>query len=212
MNRPARHRIPVIAVLLLLCILPAVNATSALPGYSTTYTITLTDDGTAHWEVEYRTPLVTDEDLGAFENYSRDMNAVYLPELRDLMQRSAAQAALGTSRDMAVNDFTGNALVQTSPTGKFGVVTYTFDWTNFAQTRGGLSAGDAFVGGMYLARDDTLVIRYPQGYTIASADPVPDQTGDGLTWYGLHSFGPGRPGVALEGKSFPLFRSEDFSS
>ena len=120
------------------------------------------------------------------------------------MQRSAAQAALGTSRDMAVNDFTGNALVQTSPTGKFGVVTYTFDWTNFAQTRGGLSAGDAFVGGMYLARDDTLVIRYPQGYTIASADPVPDQTGDGLTWYGLHSFGPGRPGVTLEGKSFPL--------
>jgi hypothetical protein len=204
MNRPARLRIYVIAVLFVLCILPALNPASAQPDYSTTYTIALASDGTAHWKLEYRTPLVTDEDLSAFENYSRDMNSRYLPELRELMQRSAAQAALGTSRDMVVNDFTGNALIQTSPTGKFGVVTYTFDWTNFAQTTGGLSAGDAFVGGLYLARDDSLVIRYPQGFTVTSADPVPDQTGDGLTWYGLHSFGPGQPRVTLEGTSFPL--------
>lgn len=204
MNSPARLRITVIAVLFLLCIIPTVNTVSALPDYSTTYTITITDDGTALWKLEYRTPLITDEDQSAFENYSRDMNVLYLPELRELMQRSAAQATLGTSRDMTVNDFTGNALVQTSPTGKFGVVTYTFAWTNFAQTNGGLSIGDAFVGGMYLERDNTLVIRYPRGYSVASVNPVPDQTGDGLTWYGLRSFGPGQPGVTLESTSFPL--------
>jgi DNA-binding transcriptional ArsR family regulator len=203
MNSPARFRISVIAVLILLCILPTVNAAS-VPDYSTTYTITLITDGTALWKVEYRTPLVTEEDMNAFENYSLQMNSVYLPELRDLMQRSTAQAALGTSREMAVNNFTGNALVQTSPTGKYGVVTYTFAWTNFAQTNGGLSVGDAFVGGMYLARDNTLVIRYPQGYTVTSVDPVPDQTGDGLTWYGLRSFGPGEPRVTLTGTAFPL--------
>jgi len=203
MTSPARFRISVIAIFFLLCILPAVNAAS-VPDYSITYTITVTNDGTGLWKVEYRTPLLTDDDMSAFENYSLKMNTVYLPELRDLMQRSAAQAALGTSRMMAVNNFTGNALVQTSPTGKFGVVTYTFAWTNFAQTHGGLSVGDAFVGGMYLARDNTLVIRYPQGYTVSSVEPAPDQTGDGLTWYGLRSFGPGQPSVSLEGTTFPL--------
>jgi uncharacterized membrane protein len=203
MNSPARLRISVIAVLFILCILPAVNAAS-VPDYSTTYTITLMTDGTALWKVEYRTPLATDEDMNAFENYSRQLNSVYLPELRDLMQRSASQAALGTGRAMAVNNFTGNALVQTTPTGKSGVVTYTFAWTNFAKANGGLSVGDAFVGGMYLARDNTLIIRYPQGYSVTSANPVPDQSGDGLTWYGLRSFGPGQPLVMLESTAFPL--------
>jgi hypothetical protein len=203
MHSPARLRTAVIAVLFLICILPAVNAAS-VPDYSTTYTITLNADGTALWKVEYRTPLSTDEDMNTFENYSRQLNSVYLPELRDLMQRSAAQAALGTGRAMAVNNFTGNALVQTTPTGKSGVVTYTFAWTNFANTNAGLAVGDAFVGGMYLARDNALVIRYPQGYTVTSADPVPDQSSDGLTWYGLRSFGPGAPKVTLAGETFPL--------
>jgi hypothetical protein len=204
MHSPARLRISVIAVLFLLCALPTVNSASALPDYSTTYMITVTGDGSALWRIEYRAPLITDDDMSAFGNYSRDMNTLYLPELRDLMQRSAAQAALGTSRDMAVNNFTGNAFIQTSPTGKFGVVTYTFTWTNFAQTDGGLSIGDAFVGGLYLAQDNAIIIQYPQGYTVSSADPVPDQTGDGLKWYGLRSFGPGQPRVILEGPAFPL--------
>ncbi|MDD1693302.1 MAG: ArsR family transcriptional regulator [Methanoregula sp.] len=203
MNNPARIRISIVVVLILLCILPPVNAAS-VPEYSTTYTITLITDGTALWKVEYRTPLITDEDMNAFENYSLQINSVYLPELRDLMQRSAAQAALGTSRNMAVNDFTGNALVQTSPSGKYGVVTYTFAWTNFAEVNNGLSVGDAFVGGMYLARDNILIIRYPQEYSITSADPVPDQTGDELIWYGLRSLGPGQPRVILIGTTTPL--------
>jgi hypothetical protein len=203
MHNPTRLRISIIAVFILLCILPAVHAAS-VPDYSTTYTITLATDGTALWKVEYRTPLVTDEDMNTFENYSRQMNSLYLPEFQDLMQRSAAQAALGTSRNMAANNFTGNALVQTSPTGKFGVVTYTFTWKNFAQTDGGLSVGDAFVGGMYLARDNTLILRYPEGYSVTSVEPVPDRTGDGLTWYGLRSFGPGQPRITFEGTTFPL--------
>ena len=65
------------------------------------------------------------------------------------MQRSAAQAATGTSRLMEADNFSGNAVVQTSPTGKFGVVTYSFSWTNFSVTDGGLAAGDAFAGRLY---------------------------------------------------------------
>ncbi|MDD1689521.1 MAG: ArsR family transcriptional regulator [Methanoregula sp.] len=203
MNSPPQYRIAFIAVLFLLCILPSVQAASD-PDYSTTYTITVADDGSAHWKIEYRTLLLTDEDMEAFENYSSNLNDIYLPDLRDLMQRSVVQAALGTSRDMAVNDFTGNALIQTSPTGKYGVITYTFVWTKFAKTGDGLSVGDAFVGGMYLARGNTLVIQYPQGYTVSSVNPAADQTTNGLTWYGLRSFGPGQPGITLKGTGFPF--------
>jgi len=203
MNRPFPAGLLVIGALLLLCILPPVQAVSDT-GYSTTYTISVAKDGTAHWQIEYRTPLLSEEDLAGFENYSQEINTVYLPELRDLMQRSAAQAALGTSRDMAVTDFTGNALVQTSPTGRFGVITYTFEWTHFANVDDGIVVGDAFVGGMYLARDNTLIIRYPEGYTVVSVSPVPDRTGDALAWYGLRSFGPGQPSVVLNDSSLPF--------
>lgn len=205
MKRPSGIRISVIVALILLCLLPTAQAASDTD-YSTTYTIAVTGDGTALWKIEYRTPLLTEADMTAFENYSSGMNSVYLPELEDLMQHSVAQAALGTSREMTTKDFTGNALVQTSPTGRFGVVTYTFSWTNFAGVNGEeLTIGDAFVGGMYLARDTTLIIRYPTGFAITSVTPAPDRTGsDGLTWYGLRSLGPGQPSVTLNRSSFPI--------
>lgn len=204
MNNPVRFRLPVIAALCLICLIPPALAAAA-PDYSITYTITVTDDGSALWKIEYRTPLITEEDMTTFENYSRNLNSMYLPELRDLMQRSVSQAAMGTSRDMAVNNFTGNALVQTSPTGKYGVITYSFSWTNFARKSGNeLSIGDAFAGGLYLSRDNSLLIRYPQEYSVTSLSPAPDQTGDGLIWYGLRSFGPGQPSVRLTTGTFPL--------
>ena len=199
-----RYRVLAIAVLLLICTLPVVWAAPA-PDYTTTYTITLREDGSALWTVEYRTPLATDDDMNNFENYTQDLNSVYLPQLEDLMQRSAAQAAAGTSRQMMVDNFSGNSVVQTSPTGKFGVVTYSFSWTNFAVTDGDLSAGDAFAGGMYLDKDTTLIVRYPHGYTVTDAEPVPDQqAGDGLIWYGLRSFGDGEPRIVLERPAFPV--------
>ncbi len=202
MDKLTCYRVLAIAVLLL-CTIPAVWAAPATE-FTTTYTIALREDGSALWTVEYRTPLATDDDMVNFENYSRDLNSVYLPQMEDLMQRSAAQAAAGTSRQMAVDNFSGDAVVQTSPTGKFGVVTYSFSWTNFAVSDGGLSAGDAFPGGLYLAKDSTLVVSYPRGYTVTAADPVPDQqVGDGLIWYGLRSFGAGEPRIVLERPAFP---------
>jgi uncharacterized membrane protein len=194
-----------IIVLLLLCILPLAGAAST-PGYATTYTITLQPDGSALWSVEYRTPIATDNDLADFQNYSADLNSVYLPQLEDLMQHSAAQAAAGTSRPMAADNFSGNAVIQTSPTGKFGVVTYTFTWTNFSVSDGGIiTVGDAFAGGLYLDEDSTLIIRYPNGYTVTSADPAPDQqSGTSLVWYGQRTFDSGEPQVVLAGPSLPV--------
>ena len=143
------------------------------PAYTTTYTITVQEDGSALWQIEYRTLLATDSDLAAFDNYTRDLPSVYLPQVQDLMQRSAAQASVAASRPMAISNVTGNAVVQTSPTGRYGVVIYSFTWSAFAEPDGDLAVGDAFAGGLYLARDKRSSSAIPQ------AGPFAGRTGTG---------------------------------
>ena len=190
--------------ILLACILPAGAAAAPAPAYTTTYTITVQEDGTALWQIEYRTPLASDDDLLAFDNYTRDLPAVYLPQVRDLMQHSAVQASVVAARPMAISNVTGTTAVQTSPTGRYGIVLYSFSWSGFARPDGSLTIDDAFSGGLYLEKDNTLIIRYPYGWTVAQAEPAPDLQRDGLVWYGMRAFGPGEPRVVLEKPSFPL--------
>jgi len=105
---------------------------------------------------------------------------------------------------MVVSNVTGNAIVQTSPTGRYGVVVYSFAWSGFAKPDGTLAIGDAFAGGLYLAKGNTLILRYPYGWTVSRAEPAPDDQRDGLVWYGLQTFGPGELRVTVEKPSFPL--------
>lgn len=204
MSKTSGYGILVLFILVAFCLFPAAWAAGTLD-YTTTYTITLMDDGTAHWNVEYRTPLTTDSDILSFQNYTRDLDSHYLPEIENLMRSSAVQASAATSRQMTVENFTGAAAVQTNPTGKFGVVTVSFYWTNFAVPGDGLTVGDAFVGGLYLSKDNTLIIQYPAGYTVSAAEPAPDQQGSNtLVWNGMRSFGVGEPDLVLEKTGFPV--------
>jgi len=198
-----RFSIVALTVILLISIPVIAGAAPVAPDSSITYTITLKEDGTAIWHVEYRTLLAADEDVGAFNSYTKNVSSAYLPQFQDLMQRSAAQAAAATSRPMEITDFAGDAVIQTTPTGRYGVVYYSFSWKNFAKTGTDLAIGDAFAGGLYLAKDNTLVIRYPSGYTVGVAEPAPDQVRDGLIWYGQRSFGAGEPRVVFEKPGFP---------
>ena len=192
----------ILCIATVLAVSPA--AAAALPSYTIAYTITLQDDGSALWQVEYRTPLATDEDVAAFREYAGTIDTTGLPQFRQLIERSASQATIANARSMEVTDFKGTADIQTSPTGQFGVVLYSFTWKGFAEARPELAIGDAFAGGLYLPRDATLTIRYPSGYTVKSAEPEPDRTGDGLTWYGIRSFGTGKPQVVLSREAFPV--------
>ena len=193
----------VLGILAVFFIAPAPAAET--PGdYSITYTISVQEDGSALWQVEYRTPLVTDAAAASFEEYATTIETEGLPQFRQLIERSAAQAAIANSRPMAVSDFKGTADIQTSPTGRFGVVLYSFTWKGFAETGPELVIGDAFAGGMYLPRDATLIIRYPAGYAVKSAEPPADRSGDSLTWYGVKSFSVGEPRVILTKESLPV--------
>jgi len=203
MEYMTRFSIVVLTVVLLTSIPVIAGAAPVAPDSSITYTITLKEDGTANWHVEYRTLLAADEDLGAFDSYAKNVSFTYLPQFQDLMQRSAAQASAATSRSMEITDFAGDTVIQTTPTGRYGVVYYSFSWKNFAKTGTDLAIGDAFAGGLYLAKDNTLVIRYPSGYAVSIAEPAPDQVRDGLIWYGQRSFGAGEPRLIFEKTGFP---------
>ncbi len=193
-----------LAVLLLIA-LPAVAAAAApAREYTTTYTISVKEDGSAIWQIEYRTPLESEADVAGFDTYTRDLSGIYQPQVQDLMQRSATQASVAASRPMKISNVSGSAVIQLSPTGKFGVVFYTFTWESFAETDGGLRIGDAFSGGLYLAKDSTLIIQYPNGYSIVSVDPAADQQRESLTWYGQRSFAPGEPRVTLAKNAFTI--------
>ena len=174
-------------------------------GYKITYTINIDNDGTAKWYVEYRTPLISKADFDAFENYTSQLKSVYLKEFKGLMEKSVSEAANATSRKMIAGGFTGEAKFETAPTGTYGVVHYSFIWTNFAQkdSRGNINVGDVFVGGLYLSKDNTLIIQYPSGYTVENVSPNPDQVRDGLIWYGLRSFNSGEPGISFLNSSIP---------
>lgn len=203
MNNLTRYSIVALIVLLLAGIPGIAGAAPVPPDSAITYTITVGEDGTGVWHVEYRTLLASDDDMDLFDNYAKNVSALYLPEFQDLMQRSAAQAAAATSRKMEITDFSGDAVIQTSPTGRYGIVFYSFSWKGFAKTGDELTIGDAFAGGLYLAKDHTLIIRYPSGYTVSLAEPAPDQVRDGLIWYGQRSFGAGEPRLVFERSGFP---------
>jgi hypothetical protein len=198
-----RYSIFSLIALLLICTVGIAGAVVVPPDSSITYTIMVQEDGTGIWHVEYRTLLASDEDQKAFDGYAKNLSSLFLPQFRDLMQRSASQASVATSRKMEITDFSGDAVIQTSPTGKYGVVFYSFTWKGFAKPGDQLAIGDAFAGGMYLAKDHTLIIKYPAGYTISLAEPAPDQVRDGLIWYGQRSFGAGEPRLVFERSGFP---------
>jgi uncharacterized membrane protein len=198
-------RLSIVTLVAVLIWSPFIADAAVPPDSTITYTITIQEDGTAIWHVEYRTLLTSDEDVALFDTYAGNVSSTYLPEFKELMQRSAAQAAAATSRPMETDSFDGDAVIQSSPTGRYGVVFYSFRWSGFAKTGNELSVGDALAGGLYLAKDHTLIVRYPAGYTVSVSEPAPDQVRDGLIWYGLRSFGAGEPRLVFDKSGFPWF-------
>ena len=181
----------------LILLLVAAQAVPTGQGPTVTYTISLQGDGSAIWNMEYRTPLLSQDDFASFQNYSEQIQAVYLPDYTELMENSATQASIATARPVGVSNFSADAAVQSGPTGSYGVVHYQCLWTGFASPGDLLTVGDVFVGGLYLGKDQSLIIRPPPGFSVTEASPQPDGSQDGLVWYGIRSFGAGEPRVVL---------------
>ncbi|ELZ60570.1 MULTISPECIES: helix-turn-helix transcriptional regulator [Halorubrum] len=155
-------------------------------------------DGDARWTVEYRIRLGTDEEEQAFEELRADVEndtEAYTSRFRDRMASTAATAEEATGRNMTVSNATVTAERRELPQ-SYGVLTYRFEWTNFAAVDGDrLRVGDA-VDGLFLDDSSSLILSWPEGYRLAETTPEPSEVRDrSVVWNGPVDFSAGQPRI-----------------
>lgn len=164
--------------------------------------IDLHADGDATWTVEYWIRLDDDDEEAAFETLARDVEddpANYTERFGDRMRSTAEDAEEATDREMTVRNVTVSAGTQDVPT-RYGVVTYTFEWTNFAEIDGNtIRAGDA-IERLFLEEGTRFVIRWPETHALEDVRPSADENlsdDNRVGWAGAKDFGPGEPLVVV---------------
>ena len=157
-------------------------------------------DGDARWTVEYRIRLATDEEEQAFEELRADVEndtEAYTTRFRDRMASTAATAESATGRNMTVSNATVTAERRELPQA-YGVLTYRFEWTNFAAVDGDrLRVGDA-VDGLFLDGSSSLIVSWPEGYRLGETSPEPSEVRDrSVVWNGPVDFSTGQPRITV---------------
>ena len=157
-------------------------------------------DGDAEWTVEYRVRLATDEEERAFEQLRADVEndtEAYTSRFRDRMASTAATAESTTGRNMTVSNATVTAERRELPQA-YGVLTYRFEWTNFAAVDGDrLRVGDA-VDGLFLDDSSSLIVSWPEGYRLAETTPDPSEVRErSVVWNGPVDFSAGQPRISV---------------
>jgi uncharacterized membrane protein len=169
--------------------------------YKTTYTIDILEDGSAIWVIEDRIGLTTQSAEAAFKEYvsALESNQSELEYFSNKIDAIVSEAEASTGRGMAARNFNISFDVTDMPTGRYGVITYQFKWIGFVTTEDKrIMAGDAFAGGLYLSKDNALIISYPSEYKVEAVSPEPDiLRANELIWYGLRDFSSGEPSVVL---------------
>lgn len=162
----------------------------------TVLAIDLDGEGDAVWQIEYRMALTTDEEIEAFDELADEIEAdpdAFTDRFRDRMEPTVDAAAESTGRDMAIGEVT----VETERRfvdREYGIVTYRFTWSNFAEIDGpDMHAGDA-ISGLFLNEDTSLVIRWESDYALLDVTPSPDAEGaTSVRWAGPRDFGSTEP-------------------
>lgn len=162
--------------------------------------ITVEDDGDAVWSIEYRTLLETDEDEQAFEDLRGDIEGdpePYAERFHDRMNGTAESAENATGREMAIAEMTVSAERRELPQ-EYGVLTYSFRWSNFAAVDGDrLLVGDA-ISGMFLDEETSLLVSWSDGYELLDASPTPTEVRSTSAVYnGPANFASGEPRIEL---------------
>lgn len=157
-------------------------------------------DGDAVWTIEYRNRLETDDEKAAFDDLRADIEndpEPYVERLRDRMASTAENAATATGRGMAISETKVEAERRDLPQ-EYGVVTYTFRWSNFAAVESErLRVGDA-IDGLFLDEETTLLVSWPADYELLGSSPSPSETRDSSVVYtGPTNFATGEPRLEL---------------
>lgn len=188
------------ASLLLFGAVAPVTSAVGHPGTDNTVTrIDVRTDGSAQWTVQIRTRLDTEESVENYERFQaefrKNQSNLFGP-FRNRIERIVGQAANVTGRPMAARNFSAATSIQAVPR-RWGVVTFSFTWEEFAQRQGDeLVVGDAFDSGFFIAENDSLQISGPDGHGVADVRPDSGERQDGtVTWTGRRDFTDNRPHV-----------------
>ncbi|WP_435067772.1 helix-turn-helix transcriptional regulator [Haloplanus sp. C73] len=207
----------VVAVLLLSAVVPAAGAlaSSSPPAQfdggavhqqsvetdSVRLIVSVDENGSATWSVQYWTRLDDENTSDAFESLQSDIRSNpsnFSDSFASRMRSTVTAAENATGREMSASDFSVRAETRTPP--EYGVIVYTFQWENFAAVDGDtLRVGDA-IEGLFLDQRTRLVIEWPSSYALADVAPDPDERRDGaVVWRGSEtSFVSGEPSVVLQ--------------
>jgi len=163
--------------------------------------VSVDENGSARWSVQYWTRLDDENTTDAFESLQDVVESNpsnFSDRFASRMRSTVSAAENATGREMSATDFQVRAETRTPP--DYGVVVYTFRWENFAATDGDtIRVGDA-IEGLFLDERTRLVVEWPSSYALAEATPEPDERRAGaVVWRGAEtSFVSGEPSVVLQ--------------
>lgn len=160
------------------------------------------ENGTATWEVAYRTRLDDPETTAAFESLQSDVennSTEYSDQFARRMTDTIASAQRATGREMAGENFDVRAETRQFPQ-RYGIVVYSFRWTSFGTVSDDeIRIGDA-LSGLFLNEKTRLLLSWPEGYEVTSIRPTPDEDEGRATaavWTGPMEFASNEPRIVV---------------
>lgn len=163
--------------------------------------VSVHENGTADWRVEYRVRLDDENVTKAFEELEADVeenSSAYRERFAARMRDTVSGAENATGREMTARNFGVHTERHQLPQ-EYGVIVYTFQWVGFAETTGDrIKVGDA-LSGLFLDGETTLLIAWPSGYSPTTVTPEPTETRErAVVWTGPLDFAGGGPNVVLD--------------
>ncbi|UTF52294.1 helix-turn-helix transcriptional regulator [Natronosalvus rutilus] len=177
---------------------------------TTTFIVTVNDDGSAIWTFRYERILEGDEAKSEFETFAEEFESEETELYADFASQAEVLLNIGreeTDREMEATDFNRTARIEQGFNTR-GVVEMSFTWNGFAQVNDGeVVAGDVFEGNFVVASDQSLVVETGDGLRFADVQPVGElsasslEASDSVTWTGRKQFLDGQPRVVFESES-----------
>lgn len=164
------------------------------------------EKGGAVWTMEEYLPLANQNEIDEWNEFiqSRETIEQYqydIEEFKGRIEEFIYLAEISSNRSMEAENYTISYDTVNTISGTFGIVRFSFNWTNFTITDSNkILIGDVFSEGMILSSDNVLTIKIPDGYKVRSMSPDYDRRdGDVLIWEGTVSrnFDKGEPALVL---------------